>query len=95
MAAGNERTIEDAMLRLDDKLTKIMPRIMQRMGARLLPTDASRRTVEQQWEDFRAMTGADMVRLVDLRGEAAVRQYMLRMLKVFAYRRAQEITHGD
>lgn len=90
-----KNTIDNAMLRLDDKLTKLMPKIMQQMGARLLPQDAPRRTVEEQWEDFRGMTSADMTRLVALRGEPAVRQYVLRMLELFTQRRAQEITHGS
>lgn len=94
MAVHNQSTIEDAMRSLDGRLGQLMPKLMERMGQRMRPTDLPRRTVDQQWEDFRTMTSGDMTRLVDTRGEAAVKQYILQMLQVFAYRQTQEITHG-
>lgn len=94
MAVAKRNTVDNAMRRLDGRLTELMPKIAQRLGKRMASSDTPQRTTEQQWEDFRAMSGADMARLAALRGEPAVKQYVLRMLQVFAHRRAQEIIHG-
>lgn len=89
MAANTKNVMAQAMALLEKRLTDLLPKLGAQMGEQVVSRNTPRRTREQQWEDFSAMSSADMEKLINLRGVGSVDAYISRMLELHLRPQAQ------